>query len=288
MVAAIYERRGSIPLDPSDLTCARTLDLVPEPATVDLGLPKPDAIPELQIILAETDLDYPNDRRVARRHRLHGTAVRVRIEGSNEARGRVRDISVSGGMFVETRGPFELKQEVRASLSLPTGHTMSFEGRVARSNVEGMGLILDVDDAGSAFLNVFIAVARQSPRTRGLEIVIAKTCDQTPTEVDLSRRWHRASIDLDDDPLHQKFIEACLAAKRLDYALVRYRALIEKRGGDERLEGYVRQIGKILEFSALQKNEEKKRSFRIPAPLVIVALALVSFGGLFLFLSRHS
>ncbi|MCC7383002.1 MAG: PilZ domain-containing protein [Deltaproteobacteria bacterium] len=252
------------------------------------GTSPPPVSPTLDLRIPRSSMDAEEDalphdeRRTAKRYRLKGNVVSVAIfEGKGDPGiGRVRDISVTGGFFIETRSPLPRGTSVCASVIISSGQALSFEGRVVRSSEDGFALNLQSDEIGQAFLNVAVAVARGAAQSRTVEVKVVpveETSDAGRVEVDLSRRWHNITLDERNDELHQKFIEACLSAKRVDYALERYRALKRRSPDDTQFDRYLEQVGKILSFVALQKGPEgahKRKMSRTTAVLLVVLVLM--------------
>lgn len=220
-----------------------------------------------------------DERRTAGRHRLRGAAVRVSIAGPEPARGRVRDISATGGLFVETRAPLAPKTPVRATLAASATAEMIFLGTVMRAEEGGMAVMLELDDAGAPFLARFVDAARET--ATGLELRIEEARDAS-SDVALSRLWVELTAAPTDAAANQRFIDACLAAKRLDFALDRLRALKAAGPISPQMERSLQQVGSILGFLALSRApvvaEPKVRMRPLVLALAIAAVGIIGMG----------
>ncbi|MFO0725033.1 MAG: PilZ domain-containing protein [Myxococcota bacterium] len=264
---------------------------IPEP-TADLGIPRPSSPGAAPVILETDDISPAGDKRRARRHLLRGGAVRVTCVGaaSSPVRGRVRDIAIDGGLFIELATAPELLASVRATLTLPSGHEMAFEGKVVRKTSAGVAVRLRVDQPSQAFLNVFVAVARGGDRRRALELRLEPLDSgaEADPEVALSRAFQDALLDGSDEA-HQRFIQTCLTQRRIDYALTRYRAEKARRAQDPIFDAYLAQVGTILGFASLNSAEKVQpqpgpRFHRLIGVGVVILVALV---GLFVLLASR-
>ena len=86
--------------------------------------------------------------------------------------------------------------------------------------------------------------------------------------------------DLQDDAIHQEFIQECLRLQRLEFGLERYREL--KDGPDDAIASrYLGQIGVILGFMSLKKkpDEDKEKRARM---LKLVLFCVCVLGALML------
>ena len=289
----LTEPPDSAELPTEDLSARPDLEVEgPSATTTDLGIPRPSSPGAAPVILESQDITPPGDQRRARRHVLRGNAIRVGFAGASELeRGRVRDISIDGGLFVELIPGPAMLTGVRATPGRPSGHEMCFEGKVVRKTGVGVAVRLRVDQPSQAFLNVFVAVARGGDRRRPLEIRL-DPMDLEPAadaEVHLSRTFQEALLSGSDDA-HQRFIQACLSEKRLDYALSRYRAEKTRRGPEElSLDPYLAQVGTILGFTSMTSADKaaEKPAGRGKQFALVALVALVALGGLFVLLARY-
>ncbi|MCK6551164.1 PilZ domain-containing protein, partial [Myxococcota bacterium] len=221
------------------------------------------------------------ERRAAVRHELDVNVVRAVITGSADgqnARGRVRNLSTTGGMLLEAAARIAPKTAVSAELTLYDGRMMIFSGRVVRSVRQELALKLDTDDSQAAFLELFIRDAR-SPDQRALQPVRVSVREEgAPDLVDdvaLTKRWLDVREQFEDDEVQQRFIQECLKANRLEFAVARYRELKAERPNDERVQKYLGQIGTILGFYAFQKTAKAADgAARIPSSLKMPLIAL--------------
>ncbi|MFO0725471.1 MAG: hypothetical protein U1E65_16930 [Myxococcota bacterium] len=248
---------GSRALQTSDLAARTTSDLNGRLLeTADLGLPKADggAMPEMESLVEQLETS-PDERRGARRHRLVGMAIAVELK--NGVRGRVREASVTGGLFVELVGALPDAKRVKVNASLPNGHAMTFSGAITRRAEDGFAVKLDVDDRGTAFLNVFIAIAKERANAEPLVLEMAASDNADEAEVRLAGLWHDVLQAPKEDGPNQRFINAALSAGRLDLATERYRQGLAK---EPSFEARLVHIGKLLSFAAFQARGDDKKA----------------------------
>jgi hypothetical protein len=143
---------------------------------------------------------------------------------------------------------------------------------------------LKVHREGSRFLEAFIEQAL-GPDPAGaalaevqLQELSAVSGGEEPAvaESELNLAWDRALGQIDDDNAQQNFIKLCLSARRLDFALERYRALKAERPDDERVAKYLLQIGTILSFSALQRSPDAAKTPKLSPPVVFMIMLVVA------------
>lgn len=253
--------------------------------TNDLCIPR--GAPPSQAPAPATPQVSGDERRASRRHRLVGAAVRATVYDPGApiptSRGRVRDISADGGLFVETRTPLAARSVVRLGLAVAPGRAMRLTGTVVRSTAEGMALLLRLDADEAAFLNVFVAVAREAKRRGTLEIRIDRVPgDATESaEIVLAATWHELRAHPDDPQAHQRFLDACVSAQRLDYALSRLRELKQVHPHEARVDRSLEHVGQVLGFVALSRTPSipeptfRTRPYVWLVVLVLAALAAV-------------
>lgn len=242
---------GDRPLDAASLEGQQTGNL----PTADLGLPKTEAgLTDMESLVDQLDTE-PNTRRGARRHKLRSSAVQVELDGG--ARGRLRDASVTGGMFIEGLLPPPHVKRLKVEAKLSSGHTMSFAANVLRRAEDGVGIGLEVDPAGQAFLNVFIAVAREHSDGPPLLLRIAQAEAQDEVAVKLGRLWHDVLLQPADNETNERFINACLSAGRLDVATARYREALDR---EPSFAARLTHIGKLLSFAAFAPRQSEPQA----------------------------
>lgn len=253
--------------------------------TQDLGIPRGSSpAPPAPAEPAE-----PEERRRSRRHRLVGTAVRANIKDPTGAieptRGRVRDISAAGGLFVETRAPFPEHTVVRVSMAV-SAQAVRLTGAVVRASDEGMAVQLRVDDAALAFLNVFVAVAREAKHSNALEIHVDRALGDhaAADEVLLENAYLELRRVPADPEAHRRLLDLAVSLRRTDYALERLRELKAERADVPEIDRSLEHLGRVLGFVALSrppKIAERRARLR---PLVVAALivlaSVLALGGL--------
>jgi CheY-like chemotaxis protein len=233
------------------------------------------------------------DRRIEDRYELDVNIVRAVITGApdgNAARGRVRNVSLRGGMLVETQTKFQLRTILTVECGLLDGRKMIFTGRVLRSSSGELAIRLDCDETQRQFLEMFVKEACV-PNQRAIQPVrIAQRVEGTTEDIiddmALMRCWVEVSEKLDDDAEQQRFIQMCLRAERLEFGIARYRDLKAQRPDDERVARYLQQIGTILGFYAFSKKDAIKEKAKLPSSLKIV-IGIFILAGLALVFILH-
>ena len=212
------------------------------------------------------DLRPMVERRRNERYEFDNFVVRavLRDAAGQVTRARVRDMA-SGGLFVETNAPFPFKSDVFVEVKLKGGRALTVAGRVVFQPESGMAVRLKTDVQTRAFLLAFV------------DEIIDPNCDEALREITiiqqnipeaesagsvdmaaLSQSWNRVLRHLEDETVHQAFIQKCLSASRLDYALEQYRKLQAERPDDEKVTRYLTQVGTILNFQAFGRDDKRK------------------------------
>lgn len=221
-------------------------------------------------------------RRGFERYDLTQNFVRASVidtPGSAGHVGRVTNASVTG-MWVETSHPLPFRTDVDVDWCVTGTFSMRFHGRVVRATDSGMAVVLEVDDESWRFRSSFIDLART--RSEAPPSVIVAPHRGAPFEQpddkleNLGEVWKTVEEALHDDAAHQVFINACLSARRLEYALERYRELKLHNPESEVATRYLKQIGTILTFYTLKKKGEREPTPRWKKALVV--LAIISVG----------
>lgn len=231
-------------------------------------------------------LDGDGLRRGFERYDLTPNFVRaslIEAKGVPARIGRVTNASVTG-MWVETEQPLPFRSEVDVDWCVMGSFSMRFPGRVVRATESGMAVVLEVDDSSWRFRSSFIDLAR-TPSDEPPTVIVqprragAPGAREDARIVELATMWSALEKDLLDDDAHQAFINTALAAKRLEYALERYRELKLHNPTSEIATRYLKQIGTILTFYTLQREDEKEESPRwwkkSAGLIVLLAIALV-------------
>jgi CheY-like chemotaxis protein len=233
------------------------------------------------------------DRRAFVRHEFDTEVVRAVLVAADgkETRGRIRNMSPKGGLMVETTARYAPRAGLTAEFVLLDGRMMIFTGRVVRSSVSDLALKLDVDDAQIEFLERFIEDTR-SPNQKNLQPVkVAPRVEGTTADIiddmSLMKLWLEVSESLDNDDMQQQFIQHCLKAEKLEFAVARYRELKAQRPDDERVAKYLHQIGTILGFYALSKKEAVGEKQKLPSSIKLMIVLFALAGLALIFAARH-
>lgn len=219
------------------------------------------------------------ERRTTPRYELYRHVVRasVHAEASHAFPGRVRNVSLDGGLFVETSNPLPFRCDVLVELILGDGARALVLGRVVRRPGDGMAIKLLIDDRERGVLGRLVEDALVGSESCVPRVVVRPSAQDplSATRAALSRRWLQVLHAWDDDASHQAFIDACLSERQLDLALAAYRHEKAARPDDPRPETALSQIGTILSFMALDRP---KSDGAVAKPRPLTKLLLLLFG----------
>lgn len=221
-------------------------------------------------------------RRGFERYALHNKNVRAKIttaQGDSYS-GRLTETSVTG-FWVQTDSPLPFKAPVELEWSVD-GYSMSFIGRVVRRAHNGMAIHIQCDDSSWQFRSKFVTLARAKGVNDASVVVRCMSVEHGEEHQALLEAWQKTQ-GTDDDRVHQLFISEMLKRRRLDYALERYRQLLDDDPNHEFAPKYLKQIGTILSFYTLQRapqgTEEQNNHLRKPFILLVLGIALLLAGG---------
>ena len=212
---------------------------------------------------------------------LSEKAVRARI-GSPSASGyspaRIRKASYEGTLDLEAQANALLDGVMYdVHLSLSDGRASVFQGR-AHKNAQSWWVKLSFE---SAEMPIFLRWLEESadtevPRSEPVRLVPHELASRGPSSAlshlgtegrsertagrnepnrSVSSLWQKAAQDLDDDGLQQHFIQTCVRAKQLEFAVRCYRGLKEASPDDPRPQKYLQQVGTIIGFYALKQDQ---------------------------------
>lgn len=186
--------------------------------------------------------------------------LRAVIDGERRELGRMTSVS-SSALWVEARSPFKAQTGVLVELCVLGGYALELRGTVVKSGPSGMGIRLETDDSTRVFRSSFVELAarpgprRPEVRIRARPLDVAADRDALAP---LWRAWREAEQRLGDDDRQQRFIHACLGARRLDFALERYRAARMAQPGRGEPERYLVQVGTLIGFSGLAPTDREE------------------------------
>jgi len=101
-----------------------------------------------------------------------------------------------------------------------------------------------------------------------------------PIDGTLEAAWRRAAADLDDAGAQQRFVQACLAAGQLRFAVRCYRGLAEGPEADPRAARQLKKVGALLGFHAPPVQvADDAMSPRLKLMLVGIVFAAVAVAG---------
>ena len=152
-------------------------------------------------------------------------AALLKENGKTGATGRVTNASVTG-MWVETNAPLPFRTDVDVDWCVMGSYSMRFSGRVVHTTDSGMAVVLEVDDSSWRFRSSFVDLAR-TPSEEPPSVVVKPGKGPAPPRAKdhdlaaLASAWKLVEKDLFADEAHQRFINTCLSAQRLEYALER-------------------------------------------------------------------
>lgn len=173
-------------------------------------------------------------------------------------------------MLVDLKAPFKFGTLVNVELIVVDGQRAELGGNVGRSG-EGQILIdLEVPAAQASLLKRFIAEAQDANQPSIEQVRIRERAESEVAPVDfvddetLATLFDVAATRLDDDEQQQIFIQACIKAQRLQFAVQCYRELKKDNPDDERVARYLNQVGTILGFYAFRKADGDKSEEGMP------------------------
>lgn len=237
------------------------------------------------------DLRPMVERRRNERYEFDNFVVRAIMKDAEGrvTRARVRDMS-SGGLFIETASPFPFKSDVFLEVKLRSGRSLTVAGRVVFQPESGMAIRLKTDIQTRAFMLAFVDdIVDPGCEDSFRELTIVQR--DTPEEssgvsmdlASLSQAWNRVLRHIEDDAVHQAFIQKCLSATRLDYALEQYRRLQTEQPDDERVTRYLTQVGTILNFQAFSRDDKTKApKKRSPFAMKLIVIFFLGIAALWI------
>lgn len=200
----------------------------------------------------------------------HKVRALVVAHSGSTSRGRVLSMSSEGQMLVDLKAPFKFGTLVNVELIVVDGQRAELGGNVGRSG-EGQILIdLEVPAAQASLLKRFIAEAQDANQPSIEQVRIRERAESEVAPVDfvddetLATLFDVAATRLDDDEQQQIFIQACIKAQRLQFAVQCYRELKKDNPDDERVARYLNQVGTILGFYAFRKADGDKSEEGMP------------------------
>ncbi|MEM1025570.1 MAG: hypothetical protein AAF627_09320 [Myxococcota bacterium] len=97
---------------------------------------------------------------------------------------------------------------------------------------------------------------------------------------ELGEAWRRAAEGLDDPAAQQRFLQACLVAQQLPFAVACYRSLAEAPRPDPRAAAQLKKVGALLGFHApAVQLADDTMSPRLQAMVAGIILAAVAIAG---------
>ncbi len=204
--------------------------------------------------------------------------------GGQAGTGRVVNASATG-MLIRADALLPARADIRVELH--HGHKMVVvPARVIRCAKEEMAIYLSTDDTTQRFRWAFITAA-QTPNHQ-LKVVITRADRRGAKDEDrggeddqlLHKMWKLVIQNLDVDQDHQDFIHECIRRKRLEFAFERYRLLRLERPNDDRVARCLQQIGTVLSFGSLGRQDNsnpfERRARRRVMVLILVPLAMLA------------
>ena len=220
-----------------------TFETMPEETDVSVPVPIPH----------RPETEHPHDTR----HEIpDGVRIIVTLADGRTLRSTVQDGSYGGRLGLELSDGIRMNVPVTVEVILLDGRRSDIPGRtVAPDNGAGIEIVLDLDPGDSVHFGRFLDEARDPslPRAEALRVRERAAVEAQSDNID--QLWLSAKERLDDDGRQQAFIQACLRQQRMDFAIRSYRRLKDERPDDERVAKYLKQVGTILGFYALRKDQ---------------------------------
>lgn len=235
------------------------------------------------------------------------------------ALGRVSEVG-GASLWVETHQPLPLGVQIELRVVSPDGGAIEQPARVGRKKAGGFGVVisegLDAEEWGQALrtpgVEVHITLASSKPprtpllasagtlargRPRPFGAFRGDPRSPPPRAVSLKPgpkpvtdepealwdHWRTSQESLRDDGVQQAFIQRCLEAQNLGFALARYRELKAQMPEAPEPEKYLRQIGLLIGFSGMdaqQRDALNVRSRKLRVLMWGLTLVLLGAGAL--------
>jgi DNA-binding response OmpR family regulator len=222
---------------------------------------------------------------------LDANVVRLQLNklDGESYRGRVRTMSYEGSMTFDCVSPLPSGSGLKVYLRLVQGSELQFDATATGYTDTTMSVKLSLVTGALPFLRAYVDEVRDISQGTISEIKAVQVAGKASgsigaDEVDqaLVARWREVAGQLDDDSAQQSFIQACLKAKKVEFAVQRYRELKETHPGDARVDRYLQQVGTILGFFAL-KGQAPTVADKVGVPKTIkIALGILVLAVLFL------
>lgn len=200
-------------------------------------------------------------------HPLAKVVLRAQVVANGErARGRVRELTPSGRLLLDTSAPAEpgapLRMWLRAAdatqridgvVSGREGSRIAAELRMSAADRDAVARLLVAAGDGAPLEEVRLQIGRKEASLHAASDAGRATgAPPQPAEVvDLARRWGQVRRALDDAEGHAAFMGECARADRMDFAVACYRQLQAERPDDERVSRYLQQAATIVSFAAM-------------------------------------
>ncbi len=155
-------------------------------------------------------------------------------------------------------------------------------GQVVGATDTEMGIELKIPADQQKAVRRFLDEARDATQPTIEQVRIKAQATVVPLEekpaddAALDLRWREVKDHLEDDARQQRFIQECLKAQRLEFAVQCYRGLKAERPEDPVAAKYLQQVGTILSFYAFRKQTpepDKGMSGRLKVALVAFVIA---------------
>lgn len=200
------------------------------------------------------------------------------------SRGRVRTMSYEGDLTIECNTRLESDAKVAVELTIVNGRRMEFPATIIDSGPRSLHIRVGLRRSDHRrFLRTFLSEAR-NPSVPLIELVRIREVDPDglePEQVEdrLAKKWAESSQRMDNDEAQQVFIQECIKYERVEYGVRCYREFKKANSGDENADRYLKQLGTILGFYALKKENQQIDTPLVPKTIKIL-LALFVLAGI--------
>lgn len=209
--------------------------------------------------------------------------------GAEGVTGRALSLDSQSQLTLECALPNNISQEILVTFTPPDRPLFVVPGTLQSPEGGQLPVALRPDKEHRVMLQRFAEAASNSERPlEPLKIRFrgdSLNSIPVPDDVSLARLWDEVCNQMGDDAAQQRFIQACMKVKKLEYAVSCYRDLKEDRPEDDRIDKYLQQVGTILSFYALKKQDTQGEEGLSRGLKVVLGLFLLAAGCLMLLIA---
>ncbi len=222
--------------------------------------------------------------------RFEKQALGIHFSGGAEGvKGRALSLDSQAQLTLECALPNNVSQEILVTFTPPDRPLFVVPGTLQSPEGGQLPVALRPDKEHRVMLQRFAEAASNSERPlEPLKIRFrgdSLNSIPVPDDVSLARMWDEVCNQMGDDAAQQRFIQACMKVKKLEYAVSCYRDLKEDRPEDDRIDKYLQQVGTILSFYALKKQDTQSEEGLSRGLKVVLGLFLLAAGCLMLLIA---